>query len=723
MLDYSCILSVFSSLLAAAVGAFAFTRNPRNAANIGFSLAMWSIALIEAGDALLIGSKGQFAPALGLRLHVSGQAMMAPSWLVFTAAFAGAGRRDTLRRWFLASSMLGIISLFFILQTGSPWFIALSGGAGEGGWKVLVEDSPLIAVGPFGRYFYIYLILALVLSLVHVENALRSSRGAKRREIRHVMYGVGGLIAFFIYLSSQALLLKTLTAQAVPLISAVTVISVSMTAFFVARHRLLDVDVYVSRYVVCNSITVLVVGVYLISVAVVSHGIRYFNIPFDYFLTSLLIFVSALALFLLLQAETLKRRTEQFISSHFYRHKYEFKDKWIETIDSVGSKMTASGITAAAAGIISKSMAPRSLFIWLYDEDKGAYALAHGSLGVLHCELPPDHPAIALIEEKVGPFPVDGGAKGASIGALQPSFFELAPGVTKATGAKVCSPLSVNGELAGFALLGPDMSGSAYTKDDMDLLRAVCSQAAVQIKNATLSERLAETREAEVFYRMSSFVLHDLKNFTNSLSMVSENAARNIRNPDFQRDAISAVDSTVAKMKGLISKLAQGEGMALRKTETDIGKIINEAVKKLGLDRLAGAVSFAAAPLPRVAADPEALESVFMNLLSNAAEAVDELARIRIRTWVSEGFISVSVADNGSGMPAEFMKNCLWKPFRTTKKSGFGVGLFQCKAIVEAHGGRIDAVSLEGAGTTFTVRLPVADTGVKLIQMPGGARG
>ncbi|MDP2688859.1 MAG: PEP-CTERM system histidine kinase PrsK [Deltaproteobacteria bacterium] len=722
MLDYSCILSVLSSLLAASVGAFAFTRNPRNTANIGFSLAMWSVALTEAGDALLIGSKGQFAPALGLRLHVSGQAMMAPSWLVFTAAFAGAGRRDTLRRWFLASSMLGIISLFFILQTGSPGFIALSGGAG-GGWKALVEDSPLTAVGPSGRYFYIYLILSLVLSLVHVENTLRSSKGTKRREIKHVMYGTGGLIAFFIYLSSQALLLKTLTAQAVPLVSAVTVISVSMTAFFVARHRLLDVEVYVSRYVVCNSITVFGVGVYLISVAVVAHGIRYFNIPFDYFLTSLLIFVSALALFLLLQAETPRRRIEQFISSHFYRHKYEFKDKWIETIDSVGVETTASGITAAAAGIISKSMAPRSLFIWLYDEDKGAYALAHGTLGRQHRELPADHPALAQIEEAEGPFPVDGGARAAASRARHPSFSELAPGVTEAAGAKVCAPLRVNGELTGFILLGPDISGGEYASDDMDLLRAVCSQAAVQIKNATLSERLVETREAEVFYRMSSFVLHDLKNFTNSLSMVSENAARNIRDPDFQRDAISAIDSTVARMKGLISKLAQGEGMALRKTETDIGKIINEAVKKLGLDRLTGGAPAAAKRLPSVSADPEALESVFLNLLSNAAEAVGERGRVRIRTWVSEGFLSVSVADNGSGLPAEFMKNGLWKPFRTTKKSGFGVGLFQCKAIVEAHGGRIDAVSLEGAGATFTVRLPVTDTGVELIQIPGGARG
>jgi signal transduction histidine kinase len=58
-------------------------------------------------------------------------------------------------------------------------------------------------------------------------------------------------------------------------------------------------------------------------------------------------------------------------------------------------------------------------------------------------------------------------------------------------------------------------------------------------------------------------------------------------------------------------------------------------------------------------------------------------------------------------MSKEFMEKHLFRPFQTTKKQGMGIGLFHCKTIVEAHGGRIEADSEEGKGTTFRVLLPV----------------
>ena len=64
------------------------------------------------------------------------------------------------------------------------------------------------------------------------------------------------------------------------------------------------------------------------------------------------------------------------------------------------------------------------------------------------------------------------------------------------------------------------------------------------------------------------------------------------------------------------------------------------------------------------------------------------------------------VADQGCGMPDEFIQNRLFQPFQTTKQKGFGVGLYQCRQIIEAHGGRIDVSSKVDEGTTFTVYLP-----------------
>jgi signal transduction histidine kinase len=67
----------------------------------------------------------------------------------------------------------------------------------------------------------------------------------------------------------------------------------------------------------------------------------------------------------------------------------------------------------------------------------------------------------------------------------------------------------------------------------------------------------------------------------------------------------------------------------------------------------------------------------------------------------------VTVADDGCGMDGEFISRSLFRPFQTTKKNGFGIGMFQSRMIVEAHGGRIDVESQLGKGTTFRVFLPL----------------
>jgi signal transduction histidine kinase len=65
------------------------------------------------------------------------------------------------------------------------------------------------------------------------------------------------------------------------------------------------------------------------------------------------------------------------------------------------------------------------------------------------------------------------------------------------------------------------------------------------------------------------------------------------------------------------------------------------------------------------------------------------------------------VADTGCGMTPEFVKSMLFRPFHSTKTNGIGIGMFQCKKIIEAHGGNITVDSQPGAGTRFTILLPL----------------
>lgn len=111
--------------------------------------------------------------------------------------------------------------------------------------------------------------------------------------------------------------------------------------------------------------------------------------------------------------------------------------------------------------------------------------------------------------------------------------------------------------------------------------------------------------------------------------------------------------------------------------------------------------------LPEIASDRGQLQQVFLNLLSNAFAAVEDRGTITISTCDCGEVLSVSVEDNGCGMSEETLKR-FYEPFFSTKKKGHGTGLgmFITYGIIKRLGGRIEAKSKEGQGTTVTVHLP-----------------
>lgn len=113
--------------------------------------------------------------------------------------------------------------------------------------------------------------------------------------------------------------------------------------------------------------------------------------------------------------------------------------------------------------------------------------------------------------------------------------------------------------------------------------------------------------------------------------------------------------------------------------------------------------------LPEVECIVSQLNQIFMNLLVNAAHAIEERGVITIRTGTEEGNVWVSVEDTGKGMDAAMLQK-IFDPFFTTKGvgKGTGLGLSLSFNIIQKHNGSIDVKSVPGKGTTFTVRLPIA---------------
>ncbi len=112
--------------------------------------------------------------------------------------------------------------------------------------------------------------------------------------------------------------------------------------------------------------------------------------------------------------------------------------------------------------------------------------------------------------------------------------------------------------------------------------------------------------------------------------------------------------------------------------------------------------------LPPVCCHPGRINQVLMNLLVNAAQAIDQSGTIGIRTWHKDGVVFVAISDSGCGIPEEAI-NRIFEPFYTTKPigKGTGLGLSLAYGILHEHGGRIEVASMVGEGATFTVVLPV----------------
>jgi putative PEP-CTERM system histidine kinase len=245
------------------------------------------------------------------------------------------------------------------------------------------------------------------------------------------------------------------------------------------------------------------------------------------------------------------------------------------------------------------------------------------------------------------------------------------------------------------------------TPEDFELLKCIGDQAAANLRNLRLSEKLLELREFEAFQTMSTFFVHDLKNTASTLSLMLRNMSMHFDNPAFREDALRGLSKSVNHLNELITRLTTlRQKLELRPVLGDLNAVVRTALKAIeGQPGITLVTRLE--PLPPMLLDVDHFGSVLTNLLLNARDAVGHKGDITVASARQEDCAVISVTDSGCGMSAEFMARSLFRPFQTTKQKGLGIGMFQSKMILEAHAGRVDVQSQPGKGTTFRVFVPI----------------
>jgi len=405
----------------------------------------------------------------------------------------------------------------------------------------------------------------------------------------------------------------------------------------------------------------------------------------------------------------MRRRVKEFISRHLKRPLYDYRKEWTAFTEATASVTDPDELCKRVAERISRVLDALSVTVWLMEESPDRIRMAASTLfnddEGRHEKV--QAPAKTILREMTA---------GGSAGERQPRR----PNWSKETRSSdseayrrpesfYWAPLEAGGRLMGVVALGDRVGAKTFTVEDEDLLKAILSQTAASLLNLKLLDNLRKAKEMEAFQTMSAFMIHDLKNLGNSLSLTMENLPVHFENPEFRAEALGIIQKSVQKINNICRGLSLlRQTIELKPAPTDLSHLVRQAVDSLGAALASVNLEYKFdEPIPALPIDSEEMQKVVGNLLLNARDAAGDGGNIVIDARrEDEGRVSLTVQDNGCGMSKEFIEKSLFRPFKTTKKQGMGIGLFHSKMIVEAHGGRIEVESEEGKGTKFKIILP-----------------
>jgi putative PEP-CTERM system histidine kinase len=280
-------------------------------------------------------------------------------------------------------------------------------------------------------------------------------------------------------------------------------------------------------------------------------------------------------------------------------------------------------------------------------------------------------------------------------------------------------PLIIHEHLLGFVVLARSPAQRSFNWEDSDLIKTAGRQAAVHLAQLEASQALAEARQFEACNRLTTYVMHDLKNLIAQLSLVVTNAAKHKANPRFMEDAINTVDNSVQKMTRLLAHLQSDTLQPQEAEDVELCALLSDVVRTMSNGWPVPSLDCQAEGIP-LSANRDRFAAIIGHLIRNAQDATADDGRIIVRLFRRDERAIVEVQDTGTGMDSEFIKNRLFRPFDSTKgKSGMGIGVYEARDYVHKLGGDIEVISRVGEGTTFRIHLPIS--GVAEESMQAGA--
>jgi putative PEP-CTERM system histidine kinase len=573
---------------------------------------------------------------------------------------------------------------------------------GFGGYGLVLFDSIDVAMGA-------YLLLATT-GLVLIEQLIRNSRTEAMRATKYLCFGLGGIFVYDFYLYADALMFQRIDpslwyARGFVNASVVPVIGIAL-----ARDPHWSPDIFVSRRIVFHTTTLFFAGLYLMTMGFGGYYVREAGGSWGAVAQASLLFAAVMALLILYFSGPLRARLRVLINKHFFQYKYDYREEWLRFIHTLSTNDPGTQLHVRVIRAMAQIIDSPGATLWMRRganyEEVTCWKMPSSAQ-----TLEPAHGAFArLLEQREWVINLDEHVRGARPVLHGTHQVVIPDWLREIRNAWLVVPLIIEQSLSGFVILArSEAHRRHFNWEDCDLLKTAGRQAASYLAQCEASQALAVARQFEAFNRMSTYVVHDLKNLIAQLSLVVSNAARHKHNPLFMQDTIHTVENSVSKMNRLLANLRTGGHQASLPAPVDLGQLLNDVMSSQSVNlpapvldcELSGAM---------VMADRDRFSAVIGHIVQNAYDATPETGSITVRGRKDGNIATIEIEDTGCGMDESFLRERLFRPFDSTKNgSGMGIGAYEAREYVRALGGEVHVVSARGTGTTFRIRLPYAD--------------
>jgi putative PEP-CTERM system histidine kinase len=607
----------------------------------------------------------------------------------------------------------------FLLAAGLGFTLALKTAIELSfGYSDLVR--PLAGDSTVGLVHVATQLVLRISGLVLLHNIYVSSIGRDGPAIRFFAIGVGVLFAYDLNLYTLGFLLGELSPALIDIRGAAFTMAVPLFYLAFRSHR--PERFMLSREAAFNTISFSVIGLYLIFMSLLAYGLRLAGGDWGVllqvtFLTATLIAGALLALSQRFRAELRLR-----ISRNFYRYRYDYRTQWLNFLAKLNRAEDATGGREPLAERIIEATAtvldcPGGA---LYEPDSSGRFQQTARWNWSTLDLPQLGDALTVecltnrTEGERGPIlDFDKLRERSSDDALPCPLF-----AADDRSIWLGVPLVHRGRIVALLLLERSPVVKDLNWEDHDLLRTLGQQSASYLAEAASQKALDEARSFDEYNRRFAFVMHDLKNMVSQLALVSRNAKRHLDKPEFREDLVATLEASVAKMTDMLALLGNRAGdrpaAAPGGATVDLTELVALVAATLRRQHPAIEVEQGVSSLP-VEGDHPRLEAMITHLVQNAIDASHREAVVRLRLQRDGDQARLEVEDRGHGMSPGFVRDELFRPFRSTKADGFGIGAYEAREIVRAHGGTLEVTSRPGEGSCFRVRLPLASEPVRLL--------